>query len=89
MLKAYIRWLNAKRHTPYRNTPLLGNPCEIVGHAPPPRRPNPTFSRAQFGKYEQRQKKLRLLKWFIAICVLGILAWIAWESVEALSLFQK
>ncbi len=89
MLQAYIRWLTSKRRSPYRNTRLLGNPCEIIGYAPPPRRANATFSRAKFGKYEQREKKTKLLKYLFLVAVVILLGWVVWESVGALGLFQK
>ena len=88
LLHSYLRWLNLKRTRPYRNTPLLGNPSEIDGHAQPPRSTRPAFQRAQFGKYERRK---RHLKWFLMVLMFFLFGYIVWwvvESMYALELFQ-
>lgn len=88
MLQAYIRWLSCRRHKPYKNTRLLGNPNEIVGHAPAPKRKQAAFSRAAFGKYERKEKLRKRFFVVVIFLILIPIIWIAWESFFALGLFQ-
>jgi len=88
LFQSYIRWLNVKRRTPYRNTPLLGNPNEVVGHAPSERRQAPAFSRARFGKYEKRKRNARIVFTLVALGVLGLVGWLVYESIYAMGLFN-
>lgn len=89
MILKYIRWLYYRGRSPYRNTPLLGNPNEVVGLAPQPRRQTPAVARAFFGKYEQRKRRRRTLFVVIGLLCVSFLAWIIWESVQGLGLFQN
>jgi len=87
MWNAYLKWFNFKRRKPYKNTSLIGNPTAVRGLAEPPGPSTGPCRKAQFGKYEIRNKRKSKLKYLLIIPLFIILVYIIVESVPGMLLF--